>query len=128
MHRSFEQFRILTMERAWTIAGLMSIFVCVPLVSSCGCGFQPGWANGIPNISKHTVFATHIAGLLFIALAAAGVAVLVVPCAWLQRCMQRDFGGWGVLALLMLVWSGVGLLLCSQAYAAIHAAMQKDWP
>src|SRR5438105_4571923 len=105
MNRFIERCRELPTRAAFTILGISASELLVEGFLVCVMGFQPGWANGWPSVSKHSVFAAFLSGAFFLMLVSAGAVVFAVPCSLLRRLIKRYYVGWGALASLMLVWA-----------------------
>jgi hypothetical protein len=128
MNRFIERFRELPTRAAFTILGISASMLLVEGFLVCGMGFQPGWANGWPGVSKHSVFAAFMSGAFFLMLVSVGAAVFAVPCSLLQRLMKRDFIGWGAFASLMLVCVILAAILSVSVFPALRANIVREWP
>jgi hypothetical protein len=128
MNRFIERFRGLSTRAAFTILSISASTLLVEGFLVCGMGFQPGWANGWPGVSKHSVFAAFMSGAFFLMLVSVGAAVFAVPCSLLQRHIKRDFIGWGAFASLMLVCAIFAAILSVSVFPALRANIMKEWP
>src|SRR5687767_10604613 len=99
MFRFKARFRRLQSETASTVRWYAALLLIAHACCACPFGFNPGWANGWPGVSKHTVFAAASAMLLFTMIVTLGVAIFIVPCSYFERVVQRDFVGWGTFAV-----------------------------
>jgi hypothetical protein len=128
MIRFIERCRELSMRTAVTILGISVSSLLAEGLVVCSLGFQPGWANGWPGASKHSVFAAFLSGALFLMLVSVGAAVFAVPCSLLQRLIKREYVGWGAFASLMLAWAVLATILSAGAFPALRASILKEWP
>jgi hypothetical protein len=94
----------------------------------CPSSFAPGWANGWPGISKHTVFAGFMTGMLLVAQIAVANGLLALLCAGLGRAVKKNYVGWASYLVLMLIVLLISLYACSRAYPAIRASIAEEWP
>jgi hypothetical protein len=128
MNRLIARCRDLPMRTAFTILRIAASSLLMEGFFVCGMGFQPGWANGWPGVSKHSVFAAVMAGAFFFMLVSVGAAVFAVPCSLLQRLVKRDFIGWGAFVSLMLVWTMLAAILSASVFPPLKASITKEWP
>ena len=128
MNRLIAACRDLPRRTAFRILGIAASSLLMEGFFVCGMGFQPGWANGWPGVSKHSVFAAVMAGAFFFMLVSVGAAVFAVPCSLLQRLVKRDFIGSGAFVSLLLVWAILAAILSASVFPAIRAGIMKEWP
>src|SRR5438105_448449 len=107
--------------------GSMVVLACQALIL-CPCGFAPGWANGWPGLSKHTVFAGFMTGMLLLAQIAIATGLLALLCAGLERLIKTNYVGWSSLLVLMAIVLLAALYVCSRTYPAIRASIAEEWP
>jgi hypothetical protein len=122
-----ELFREFPMRTAIVIGALAVFAILGQALVACCLAFQPGWANGF-SVSKYTVFATVMSGIVFMMLMSGGAAVLAVPCAWFERRIKHAYAGWWAFALLMLLLSAVAVYTAWRTYPTIRAGIAADWP
>jgi len=120
--------RELPMRTALKIASIAVAAFTAAVALACGMGFQPGWANGWPGLSKHIVFTAFMTVILCVMLLSAGAALFAVPCSLFQRFIKRSYVGWGMFISLMIVWAIVAVLIGIRAFPSIRSAIANDWP
>ena len=120
--------RELPMRTALKIVIIAVAAFTAAVMSACGMGFQPGWANGWPGLSKHIGFASFMTMILCVMLLSAGAALFAVPCSLFQRFIKRSYVGWGMFISLMIVWAVVAVLIGIREFPSIRSDIAKDWP
>jgi hypothetical protein len=90
--------------------------------------FQPGWANGWPGLSKHSVFAGFVTVMLFIALMSLATGLLALTASAVDHVVGRRYVGWALFAALLGPASIGVLVLCSHAFSVFREAIAQDWP
>lgn len=128
MSQSTTRWREFPLWTALKIGSIPMATFTAALMSACGMGFQPGWANGWPGLLKHIVFATFMSMILCVMLLSAGAALVAVPCSLVQRFINRNFLGWGMLISLMIVWAMVAVLIGILAFPSIRSDNANAWP
>jgi len=121
-------FREMSRQTAWRMFGASSVVLLVQVMMLCPTTFSPGWANGWPGISKHTVFAGYISGMLLIAELAVATGPLALLGAGLERMVKKVYVGWSAFSISMAIVLPVAIFLASKAYPAIRASIASDWP
>jgi hypothetical protein len=121
-------FKRMSPQTAWGLFGASMVVLVLQALILCPTGFAPGWANGWPGISKHTVFAGFMTGMLLLAQIAVATGLLALPCFVLDRIVKKNYVGWSSFLASMTVALLIALYVCSRAYPAIRAAIAKDWP
>jgi hypothetical protein len=91
-------------------------------------GFQPGWANGWPGLSKHSVFAGFVTVTLFVALLSGATGILALVGSVIERVVGKRYVGWASFAILLSVASVVILAVCTQAFPVFRASIAREWP
>jgi hypothetical protein len=128
MNAPIAQGRRFSMKVALTIIVVSACALGAEAFLAFGLGFAPGWANGWPGISKHTVFAAVFSGGFSLALFAVGAVVFAVPCSIFDWLINRDYVGWRVFLSLMLAWAPIAAFLGFWVYPALRAGIAKEWP
>jgi hypothetical protein len=127
MTRRIERFRHLTREDAIAVLCTSLALLAGDAGLTFGLGFQPGWANGWPGLSKHSVFATFISTALFVAVVSGASALAAFPCSLLQRLVPRPYVGWGALALGILAAAVLAAILSVHLFPEIRASIANEW-
>ncbi len=121
-------FEELSLGTAWRLfRGSMTVIACQALIL-CPCGFAPGWANGWAGISKHTVFAGFMAGMLLLVQIAVATGLFALLSAGLERLVKKKYVGWSSFMIFMTINFINGLYVCFRAYPAIRASIAREWP
>ena len=128
MGQFIERCRELPMRTALKISGISVCAIFAEGLSACSMGFQSGWANGWPGISRDIVFAAFMSGVYFLMLMSAGAALFAVPCAFFQQCIKRNYIGWGAFMSLMLIWSIGAAILSAGEFPSLRSSITTELP
>ena len=121
-------FKKMPPRAAWRLLGGSMVVLALQVVVLFPTTFAPGWANGWPGISKHTVFAGFMTGMVLIAQVAVVVALLAPLCALLERAFKKDYLGWASFLGLSAIGILAALCVCLLAYPTIRSSIASEWP
>jgi len=119
-------FKEMTLRTAWWLFRGSLIVLAFQTMMVCSCGFAPGWAD-LPGLSKHTVFAGWMTGMLLLAQIAAATGLLAPLCAGLNRAVRKDYIAWSSFLILMVVALLAALYVCSRTYPVFRASIAEEW-
>lgn len=124
MWRKFETLTSQATRRIITFGAIVGVVTSMPLF---GLSFQPSWANGWGDLSKHTVFAVGLTTLLSLSSLGFATAFAGLAGARMESRRQRPYTGWMTVASIVSVALLAIAVAAPPIYRSIRADMVQTW-